>query len=440
MDEAYNFLINDVGFKDGDSVVVACSGGPDSMALLSLVVKLKNIMNLKVVVAHINHNVRIESDSEKDFVYNYCISNGLVFEYMKIDNYDGYNFENEARDRRYKFFDELSSRYNCKYVLTAHHGDDLIETILMRIVRGSSLKGYSGFSRISVRGKYSIIRPLINVTKSEILDYNTSNGIDYVIDKTNFLDVHTRNRYRKYILPDLKKEDLNVHHKFYNFSNLLSEYDSFMDKYVDEIIDGILVDGILNISCLFSLDRIVVVRIINRLFEYYYLDKIHFINNRHVEMVYNVIFSSKPNSFIYLPLGFKGIRSYDIFYIVSDLSLSEYDYVFDNLLNLPNGKNIQLIKNTSLNDNNVIRLNSVDILLPLHVRTRIDGDRIFVKGMHGSKKVKDIFIDSKVPLNDRNSWPIVVDSSGTVVWIPGLKKSIFDRSVDSECDIILRYY
>ena len=116
MDEAYNFLINDVGFKDGDSVVVACSGGPDSMALLSLVVKLKNIMNLKVVVAHINHNVRIESDSEKDFVYNYCISNGLVFEYMKIDNYDGYNFENEARDRRYKFFDELSSRYNCKYV------------------------------------------------------------------------------------------------------------------------------------------------------------------------------------------------------------------------------------------------------------------------------------------------------------------------------------
>jgi tRNA(Ile)-lysidine synthase len=88
----------------------------------------------------------------------------------------------------------------------------------------------------------------------------------------------------------------------------------------------------------------------------------------------------------------------------------------------------------------VIRLNSADVLLPLHVRTRLDGDRMFVKNMDGSRKIKDIFIDCKVPMNDRNIWPIVLDSAGNIVWLPGLKKSKFDRRIDEECDIILKYY
>ena len=435
MDEAYSFLTNSVS----DSVIVACSGGPDSMALLSLVVKLKKETDIKVIVAHINHNVRSESESEKDFVYDYCIKNDLIFEYMKIDNYSGDNFESEARDKRYSFFDELVKKYNCKYVLTAHHGDDLMETILMRIVRGSSLSGYSGFSRISERDGYSILRPLIHMTKDEILEYDNKNGIGFVIDKTNFLDVHTRNRYRKYILPDLKKEDTNVHDKFYKFSSLLSEYDIFIDKYVDGI-DGVFVDGVLNVSNLLKLDKIIIFRFISRMFEYYYGDNIYCINDRHVLLVYNLICSSRPNSFIYLPLGFKGVRSYDEFKLVLNDSIDGYDLEFNKFINLPNGKNIELVKNTSLNDNNVIRLNSADIVLPLCVRTRLDGDRIYVKNMDGSKKVKDIFIDCKVSMHDRNLWPIVLDSANNIVWIPGLKKSKFDRRIGEDCDIILRYY
>ena len=435
MDEAYSFLIDNVS----DSVIVACSGGPDSMALLSLVVKLKKENDIKVIVAHINHNVRSESESEKDFVYNYCVSNDLIFEYMKIENYDGYNFENEARDRRYSFFDKLANKYNCKYVLTAHHGDDLMETILMRIVRGSSLKGYSGFSRISSRDGYSIFRPLIHMTKDEILEYDKCNGIEYVIDKTNFLDVHTRNRYRKYILPSLKNEDINVHDKFYKFSSLLSEYDSFIDKYVDSL-DDVLVNNVLNISNVLELDRVIVFRIINRMFEYYYGDKLFLINDKHVQLVFDLINSSKPNSFIYLPCGIKGIRCYDEFKLVENCDVDCYDFVFNDFINLPNGKNIELVKNTSLNSNYVIRLNSADIVLPLHVRTRLNGDKIFVKNMDGSKKVKDIFIDSKIPMHDRDLWPIVLDSSGNIVWIPGLKKSKFDRKIDDDYDIILKYY
>lgn len=435
MDEAYSFLTNSVS----DSVIVACSGGPDSMALLSLVVKLKVEKGIKVIVAHINHNVREESESEKDFVHDYCVKNDLIFEYMKIDSYSGDNFENEARDKRYSFFDELVKKYNCKFVLTAHHGDDLMETILMRIVRGSSLSGYSGFSRVSERDGYSIIRPLIHMTKSEILEYDNNNGIDYVIDKTNFLDIHTRNRYRKYVLPALKSEDSNVHDKFYKFSSLLSEYDGFIDKYVDGIND-VFVDGILNISNLFKLDKIIIFRFINRMFEYYYGDNIYCINDRHVELVYSLLCSSKPNSFIYLPLGYKGVRCYDEFKLIKNTDCEGYDFVFDKFINLPNGKNIQLVKNTSVNTNYVIRLNSADVKLPLRVRTRLDGDRIFVKNMDGSKKVKDIFIDCKVPMYDRDLWPIVLDSDDNIVWVPGLKKSKFDRRIGEECDIILRYY
>lgn len=435
MDEAYSFLADIVS----DSVIVACSGGPDSMALLSLAVKLKKEIGIKVIVAHINHNVRLESESEKDFVYDYCVRNDLIFEYMKIDNYDGYNFENEARDKRYSFFDELVNKYDCKYVLTAHHGDDLMETILMRIVRGSSLSGYSGFSRISPRDGYNIIRPLIHMTKDQILEYDKKNGISYVVDKTNFLDIHTRNRYRKYILPDLKKEDINVHDKFYKFSSMLSEYNSFIDKYVDGIFD-VLVDGVLNISNALKLDRIIIYRIINRMFEYYYGDKLYCINDKHVDLVYSLINSSKPNSLVYLPLGIKAVRSYNELRFVKSQDVHSYNLLFDKFINLPNGKNIELVKNTSLNDNNVIRLNSADVLLPLHVRTRLDGDRMVIKNMSGSRKIKDILIDCKVPMHDRDSWPIVLDSASNIVWLPGLKKSNFDRRNDENCDIILRYY
>lgn len=436
MDEAYSFLLNEVS----DSVIVACSGGPDSMALLSLVVSIKRVLDLKVIVAHINHNVRRESESEKIFVHDYCVSNGLIFEYMKIDSYSDDNFESEARDKRYKFFDELCFKYGCKYVLTAHHGDDLMETVLMRIVRGSSLSGYSGFSRVVDRGSYKILRPLIHLTKSEILDYDDSNGIKYVIDKTNFLDIHTRNRYRKYVLPVLKSEDINVHDKFYKFSSLLSDYDNFIDKYIDGIIDSLFVDGVLIISKTLDFDRFIVDRILNRVFEYYYGDALFNISDRHVDLVYNLLVSSKPNSFVFLPCGMRAVRCYDELKFVSNDNISDYSFEFSEFINLPNGKNIEMVKKTGNNSNYVIRLNSACVKLPLHVRSRKNGDRMYVKGMNGSRKVKDIFIDCKIPMVERNLWPILVDSDDNVLWIPGIKKSKYDISLDEKCDIILRYY
>ena len=109
----------------------------------------------------------------------FCKENNVVFEKMIINNYGDDNFHNEARNFRYNFFEGLVHKYGAKYLMTAHHGDDLMETILMRIVRGSTLGGYAGFRKISCHGDYSIVRPLVYMTKDELLNYDKDNGFDF---------------------------------------------------------------------------------------------------------------------------------------------------------------------------------------------------------------------------------------------------------------------
>ena len=136
--------------NDSDYIVTAISGGPDSMCLLDILIKVRKSKKVNIVVAHVNHNVRVaESEFEKVQVENYCKDNNLIFEYMKIEKYENTNFHDYVRSVRYNFFNKLVKKYNAKYLMTAHHGDDLMETVLMRIVRGSSLSGYAGFNKES---------------------------------------------------------------------------------------------------------------------------------------------------------------------------------------------------------------------------------------------------------------------------------------------------
>ena len=127
---------------------------------------------------------------------------------MKIDKYIENNFENEARKKRYDFYEEILNKYNSNKLFLAHHGDDLIETILMKIIRGSNIEGYAGIKYQSNVKNYQIIRPLIKVTKEDIIKYNKDNNIKYYIDSSNNNTNYTRNRIRKNILPLLKKEDV----------------------------------------------------------------------------------------------------------------------------------------------------------------------------------------------------------------------------------------
>ena len=229
--------MNDLKIKYGDVIVVAVSGGPDSMALLHLLIRLKKALDIEVICASVNHNTgRIGQKEEQENVKKYCKNNSITFEGLTIEDYGDDNFHNEAHAKRYNYFKELVKKYNAQYLFTAHHGDDLMETILMRIVRGSTLKGYSGFSSLVEMDGYKIVRPLIHVTKEEIIEYNKKNKVPYDIDSSNEKDVYTRNRFRKYIVPEFKKEDKNVHNKFYKFSKTLLEYNDYIDKQVKKII------------------------------------------------------------------------------------------------------------------------------------------------------------------------------------------------------------
>lgn len=441
MDSVVSFLLDDLKLNENDVIIVGVSFGPDSMALLHILKEIRKTIPIKIVCSHVNHNVRRASKKEKVELENWCLKNDIVFESMVIEKYSDDNFHNEARNIRYHFFEELLEKYQANYLMTAHHGDDLIETILMRLVRGSTLRGYSGFSTVVDYPNYKLVRPLIHVTKQEIEIFDKKHKIPYAIDKSNYKDKYTRNRYRKYMLPFLKNEDKNVHEHFLKFSKLLVQYDDFITKQVDKIFKKVYYDNKIDISKYFDLEELLQTRVIYKILEDVFQDDLMLVNDRHVKLVRDLITSKKKNAYIYLPHGKRLVKSYDFVEILSSIDdVTSYEIELIDYAVLPNGKHLEVVNECADNGNDVCRLNSSDISLPLYVRTRKHGDAMSLMGMNGHKKVKDIFIDKKISLVDRELWPVVVDSKGVIVWLPGIKKSKFNRKKSEKSDIIIRYY
>lgn len=441
MEEVYNFIRKEIGLSVGDTIVVGVSGGPDSMALLYILNEFKNKMDLNIICAHVNHNKRKESEQEKIDLENYCKKNNITFEYIKVTNWGDDNFHNEARSVRYNFFEELVYNYGAKYLMTAHQGDDLIETILMRIVRGSTLKGYSGFSRIVDKGDYKIIRPLITVTKDEILKFDEKNGIQYAIDESNNEDHYTRNRYRHTVLSFLKQEEPNIHKKFLKFSETLLKNSNYIDSVASKEFNKVFQNGNLDIDKFKSLDPVIQTKIIYNILEKIYGDDLLIVGNAHVDLIFGLISSNKSNSVVHLPNNVIVVKSYnELTFSYDDDINDQYEIQIDEIVNLPNGKIIEKVDETNDTSNYTIKLNSKEVTLPLYVRNRRDGDKIKLKGLNAYKKVSEIFINEKIKTSDRNSWPVVLDSKEEIVWLPGLKKSNLDKKNTEEYDIILRYY
>lgn len=427
-------------FHKGDVIVVGCSTGPDSMALMDMLLKIRLKYDLSLICAHVNHNVRKESYDEAIFMQDYCEKNDICFETMLIEHYGDDNFHNEARNIRYRFFEKLVNKYNANYLMTAHHGDDLMETILMRIVRGSNLNGYAGFKKVVDMGTYLLVRPLITFTKEELLEYDKVNNVPYFIDSSNSKMKYTRNRYRKRVLPFLKEEDINVHKKFYKFSENLICASEFIEKERNKAISKVLENGKVIISKFLEIDEFLQKEILYFLMHIYYQDDLILLNDRHIELLESLITGNKKNATVNLPNDVIAIREYDYFYLRREMDeLTTYEIELGDNVELPNHHSIKKIDSSLDNSNFICRLSSEDVKLPLIVRTRKIGDKISVKGLNGSKKVKDIFIDAKIKKEDRDLWPIVVDSLDRIVWIPGLKKSKFDKKNEEGYDIILKY-
>lgn len=432
MDSVDKFL-DSISIDSNEAIVVACSGGPDSMFLLHYLWTKK----FKIICAHVNHKVRSASDAEFEFVRGFCNDHNIIFEGTEITEYNDDNFHDYARNFRYNYFEYLLKKYNSKYLFTAHHGDDLMETILMRLVRGSSLKGYAGFKSVVEKNNYKIIRPLIYLTKDEIEKMNKNINIPYVIDESNMEDHYTRNRYRHVVLPFLKNEDKNVHTKFLNFSNTINEVCDYLNNQVGISKDEIYVSNTLDLNKFKRLDKLIQKLLLESIISDWYPDDLFLINNKHIEGLLKIIENNKKNISLLLPNNLYAIREYDKLIFTKEKQCNNYfDIIFEDVFESDIGL-IRVVENSNDTSNYTIRLNSNDIKLPLHFINRCDGLKMNVKNMEGSKKINDIFIDMKIPVSKRDIWPVLIDDEGRVLWLPGLKKSNFDVVINEVYDIII---
>jgi tRNA(Ile)-lysidine synthase len=431
--EDVNKLLSNLYICD-DYVVLACSYGPDSMCLLDLLVK----NNYNVVVAHVNHKLRKESDEEYTDLEKYCKDNNIIFEGTTFDNYPKGNTEAIARSMRYEFYKKIVNKYHAKYLFTAHHGDDLIETVLMRISRGASFRGYSGFRIITHTKDYDLVRPLIYLTKEEIMTYDKENNIPYAIDKTNLEDDLTRNKYRHKVLPILKEINPEIHKKFIKFSNTINEYNDYVEDVTNETYNRLYLNNCLDLNEFNLLHLLIKRTLLNKILLGIYNDEISKITDEHINLILDLIDSDKVNGYVCLPNNIKVTKFYNMLEFKYNETKKDFDLILKDKV-LIDGGIIEKIDNTEIKKSNyLIRLNSREIKLPLHIRSRKFGDKISLKNF-GTKKLSKIFIDSKMKMDERDTYPVVTDSDDNILWIPGVKKSKFDKTEIEEYDIILKY-
>ena len=419
-------------------LIVGVSSGPDSMALLHY---LMTHTEIPIVVAHINHNIRKQSIEEAKYLEKYCQNNNLIFEYYQIKNYKENNLENEARTKRYNFYEKILKKYNSHYLFLAHHGDDLIETVLMKIVRGSNLEGYAGIKEVSKHKNYYIIRPLLEYTKEDLIKYNNKNNIKYYIDETNKDTKYTRNRFRKYLLPPLKKEDKQVHKKFLKYSKTLQEYNDYLNCEIENCLNKVYSKNTntIYIKEIKKKHPLLQKNILYKILLDIYENKQNTITEKHINTLLNLINTPKPNIYINLPHNIIAIKEYQKIYFTKKITTqNNYKIEFKGYHQI-NNHIIKKIDETENNGNNICRLNSKNITLPLYIRNKKDGDYIEVLGLNGKKKLKEIFIENKIPITIRKQYPILVDAKDNILWIPNIKKSKFNLKKDENYDIIIEY-
>ena len=393
------------------AIVIALSGGVDSMVLFDILRSL----NYKVIIAHVNHNVRKESYYEYQEIEKLAKNLDIPFYGLILEEINNANFHDEARKKRYDFFKEVANENNTNTICTAHHLDDLIETSLMKIVRGSNIFGYSGIkNKVSIDG-IDIVRPLLCLNKDEIYEYANNNKLLYFEDQSNKTDHYTRNRYRHHIIPLLKEENPNIYQEFQSFSNQLLNAFNYIRKQSSSILNNW--NNEININEYKKLDKALQYDIISILLEKYKIIQI----TSKIETIMEIINKDKANSSIDLNYQYVFYKSYAKGFISKKINPTPYEIIINDfgLYSLPNGDSILYTKILQKNNTNYINIcYNNKMSLPIIVRNRKDGDVIHFD--YGNKKVKDHLIDKKIPLIDRDIIPIVTDSNDNIIGIIGI--------------------
>ena len=420
INKKYNLIENN------DNIVVGFSGGPDSVFLVEMLKKLQCFFNFKIYLVHINHLLRGEdADSDENFSFEYAKKNNLEIFIKRIPVKEiakeiGKTLEEVGREERYKFFSEIYEKVGANKIATAHNKDDQIETFLFRLTRGTSLQGLEG---IKTKNN-NIIRPISEIYKKDILEYLNKNEIQYKIDKTNFENEFTRNSIRLDLIPFIEERyNIKFKDKIFSLIEEIRENNQNNSLILSDYTDSknrILLEKIKFLS---NFDR-------KNLLGLFLNEKNIEVNRNKIDEI-NSLIKSNGTKKIDLNKTYRIVKNYTHLYIEekredntinnSTIQLKiPSEQVFNNFkisieiaknLDIPKEKN-QYLLDTLYND-------------IIEVRYRKEGDRIFLDENH-SKKIKEIFIEQKIPKDIRDRIPIFLYNNN-IFWIYNVKKAYIPK-------------
>ena len=378
--------------------VVACSFGPDSMALLNMLLEEK----YDVVVAHVNYHKRDVSNFEEQSLRKYCEEHEIKIEVLDTNSLKQTgNFQDWARNVRYDFFKDVARKHNAEAVLVAHQQDDLLETFLMQKNRGSIVKYWGIAEKTSIKG-IEIVRPLLAYSKAELLAYDNENNVPYSIDESNLRDDYTRNKIRHEVVEKLSKkereellneinllnlDDQGSHQTIWNAKEFLSLTDQELVFAISEYLEGKEKHKDLSKSFLNEMRK---------------------------------AFTSKKQ-FIQIQLidSISIIKDYGEIVMVDERDIPDYNFVVEEGVEINNNLfDILFYKGES--DRNVI---SGDF--PLIIKPVSSNESYKIKGYNS--KVNRLFIDWKLPHRYRECWPGIYNKDGKLIYIPRYRKEFVDK-------------
>ncbi|MBD3922770.1 tRNA lysidine(34) synthetase TilS [Paenibacillus sp. PR3] len=440
-------------WREGDCIVAAVSGGPDSMVMLHLLHTVSDTERLQLVAAHVDHGFRgQESANESTLVRTFAAKLGVPFESVTLDmpsyiEATGMNSQQASRMKRYEFLHAVAARHGASHIALAHHADDQAETVLMRLLRGTGTGGLAGIPVKRRDKNVELIRPLLRINKAELAAYADLHSIPYAIDSSNEKRDYWRNELRLDVLPYLEQHNPQLSSSLNRLAEIASAEDQWMQDETRRAFDRLAARSLgsfceLQRADLASLPLALQRRLIKLILNYLSMetagltpgDKADF---ERIEAIRHAALATSPTTWqTDAGGGIRFYREYDrLRWWIGEphsrkSSWPPYAYTIeamDDVLDVPEGGlSFRLTNAVTAADERGrygADFDADQLLFPLTVRNRRPGDRMSVVGLNGTKKVQDMFVDLKIPPSERDRMPLLVDAAGQVLWIPGARRS-----------------
>lgn len=411
--EVEQYIVGNGLLSGGEKVIVGVSGGADSVALLDILHSFK----IECIVAHCNFHLRgEESNRDAFFVEELCKRYGLKYERVDFDTEayaerESISIEMAARDLRYNWFEQIRVIHMAQKIAVAHHRDDSVETILLNLSRGTGIRGLTG---ISPMNGY-IIRPLLCLSRKDILEYLKDRKLSYVDDSTNSEDLYSRNKIRLNIIPLLERINPSVKDAIIRTSENLSQVANIYYMYINQVKKDVFKDNKINIGLLVHYVEPEAI-----LFE---ILSLYGFNAATVQSVFESLLNQSGKVFHSETHELLKDRGYLILKKKRALTLDSFNIQKDDpkIIHPVNLKIEKILKNkdfTIERNPNILYLDANKINYPLTLRRWHRGDWFIPFGMKGKKKISDYFSDHKFSLFDKESaW--LLCSGNDIVWIVG---------------------